>query len=47
MSILAQVDLTLALPPEVYAEQLPAKQAAVSQLVRQAFGQKRSRSDRL
>ena len=41
MSILAQVDLTLALPPEAYAEQLPAKQAAVSLLVRQAVAQKR------
>jgi AMP-polyphosphate phosphotransferase len=41
MSILAQVDLTLALAPEVYAEQLPAKQAAMSQLVRQAVAQKR------
>jgi polyphosphate kinase 2 (PPK2 family) len=41
MSILAQVDLTLALTPEAYAEQLPPNQAAVSQLVRQAFVQKR------
>jgi polyphosphate kinase 2 (PPK2 family) len=41
MSILAQVDLTLALPLEAYAEQLPAKQAAVSLLVRQAAAQKR------
>ncbi len=41
MSILAQVDLTLALSPEVYAEQLPLNQAAVSQLARLAFLQKR------
>ena len=41
MSILAQVDLTLALPAEAYAEQLPAKQAAVSLLVRQVLAQKR------
>ena len=41
MSILAQVDLTLALPPEAYAEQLPAKQAAVSLLMRQVLAQKR------
>jgi polyphosphate kinase 2 (PPK2 family) len=41
MSVLAQVDLTRALAPEAYAEQLPVKQAAVSQLVRQAFSQKR------
>jgi len=41
MSILAQVDLTLALSPAAYAEQLPEKQAAVSQLVRLAFAQKR------
>ena len=41
MSILAQVDLTLALTPEAYTEQLPLKQAAVSQLARQAFAQKR------
>lgn len=41
MTILAQVDLTLSLAPEVYAEQLPARQVAVSQLVRQAFSQKR------
>jgi len=41
MSVLAQVDLTLALSPDAYAEQLPAKQAAVSLLVRQAFAQKR------
>jgi polyphosphate kinase 2 (PPK2 family) len=41
MSILAQVDLTLALPAEVYAEQLPAKQAAVSLLMRQVLAQKR------
>jgi polyphosphate kinase 2 (PPK2 family) len=41
MTILAQVDLTLSLAPEAYAEQLPPKQAAVSQLVRQAFAQKR------
>ncbi len=43
MSILAQLDLTLALAlaPEAYAELLPAKQAAVSQLVRQAVAQKR------
>ena len=41
MSILAQVDLTLALPPEAYAEQLPGQQAAVSLLMRQAFAQKR------
>ena len=41
MSILAQVDLTLALPAEAYAEQLPAKQAAVSLLMRQVLAQKR------
>jgi AMP-polyphosphate phosphotransferase len=41
MTILAQVDLTLALSPEAYAEQLPVKQAAVSLLVRQAVAQKR------
>ncbi len=41
MSILAQLDLTLALSPEAYAEQLPLKQAAVSQLARQASAQKR------
>ena len=41
MSILAQVDLTLALAPEAYAEQLPAKQAAVSLLMRQVMAQKR------
>ena len=41
MSILAQVDLALALTPEAYAEQLPPNQAAVSQLVRQAIAQKR------
>ena len=41
MSILAQVDLTLALPAEAYAEQLPAKQAAVSLLMRQILAQKR------
>jgi AMP-polyphosphate phosphotransferase len=41
MSILAQVDLTLALAPEAYAEQLPVKQAAVSLLMRQVFAQKR------
>jgi polyphosphate kinase 2 (PPK2 family) len=41
MSILAQVDLTLALPAEVYAEQLPAKQAAVNLLMRQVLTQKR------
>ena len=41
MSILAQVDLTLTLEPEAYAEQLTAKQAAVSLLVRQAAAQKR------
>ena len=40
-SILAQVDLTLALPAEAYAEQLPAKQAAVSLLMRQVLAQKR------
>jgi polyphosphate kinase 2 (PPK2 family) len=33
--------LTLALPAEVYAEQLPAKQAAVSLLMRQVLAQKR------
>ena len=32
MSILAQVDLTLTLAPEAYAEQLPEKQTTVSQL---------------
>ena len=47
MSILAQVDLTLALAPEAYAEQLPAKQAAVSLLMRQVFGTETPRSDRL
>ena len=41
MSILAQVDLTLTLPAEAYAEQLPAKQAAVSLLMRQVLVQKR------
>ena len=41
MSILAQVDLTLTLEPEAYAEQLTAKQAAVSLLMRQATAQKR------
>jgi AMP-polyphosphate phosphotransferase len=41
MSILAQVDLTLALPAEAYAEQLPAKQAAVSLLMRQVLAHKR------
>jgi polyphosphate kinase 2 (PPK2 family) len=41
MSILAQVDPTLSLSPEAYAEQLPARQAAVNQLMRQAFSQKR------
>ncbi len=41
MSILAQVDLTLALPAEAHAEQLPAKQAAVSLLMRQVLAQKR------
>ena len=47
MSILAQVDLTLALPPEAYAEQLPAQQAAVSQLVRAGLRAEAARGDRL
>lgn len=41
MAILAQVELTLALAPGAYAVQLPAQQAAVGQLVRQASAQKR------
>jgi AMP-polyphosphate phosphotransferase len=41
MAILAQLDLSLALSPEMYAEQLPAKQAAASLLARQAVAQKR------
>jgi len=41
MSILAQVDLSLALNPDAYAEQLDGYQSMLSQLVGQALAQKR------